>query len=812
MNWLDSQNVSVYFKRSRSGFYYAIECMEEILAANYLSKHGISMNSYKDDDLGTCNEIVDDILSIGDSAVCFYVNSENLYLTTVITNLLKQEEENIKIIWHGEIPLSILEELKNVAFEAYVYDNYENNLLYLIQKDIEEWTILSGVYINWKDVRSGEPLVLDRVPLTSIATVYTDGMIAYQEADNMGLPLGRKLENSYEFCEEMLLINEFTTICRENTHIQSIKLLINDLLAYPNWKGFLSSLHKENPLCKFKISIRSNSLNDKKVKELINLQVNDLTIYISDKKDINGLKSSIKSLDYYVNQINNLILSLYVEDTVLDEGNEVIDIIAEFVHKKILKCGSFSIKLSHKNNTTLKDFGKFYLEGKNKPLAKILLDLNRIESVEFNGAYGYEVPLFNGFNAMMTGNYPRITNSAVKHIVIRKEDFCYDLFENLKDFTSINSGLYILYKDNLDKPLPPDGTRLYIEEECNAVKYENNEFSKYYDEALQRNYFLSHLNFFVDNNQNASDRIIFNNYQREELIEMKRISYGEIDNIQPQRSSAFIKYLDIDSMEALDKLLMEADYFVKTGRIDKSSLINHQLINYCRWGNNGTCHVTNIPRLKIDKENNIYPCFDCEESLGTIGQYQYEVVKNSYEKIEREFIERKCGDCPVHNKCTKCVMLPSFLNREDYCNIRREHPYISDYLLFLNVYDYLIKNSNYINETNIDKIRIISDFTFCFSKDIPFGNEEDYIFKPSYIVYLKDGSLMWSPVKSRFYKVSDDLVYVVELMLKNLSINQIIEMIQKDYKLEYEEAKSNTQTVYNYLYKAGCIKRQIKIY
>jgi hypothetical protein len=156
-------------------------------------------------------------------------------------------------------------------------------------------------------------------------------------------------------------------------------------------------------------------------------------------------------------------------------------------------------------------------------------------------------------------------------------------------------------------------------------------------------------------------------------------------------------------------------------------------------------------------------------------------------------------------------MLPDFLSTEEFCQIKKDNSYIYDYILAVEVINYMLNSGNSLPDDNILEIQTINDNACLLTDGIQKGNEVEYLYRPMIIIYQRNNSILWSPVKMKFYKITDDMLFIIELMIKNISFKEITNILMKKYMLDLETANKALNAAYEMLSNNGCIKMHIKV-
>lgn len=258
------------------------------------------------------------------------------------------------------------------------------------------------------------------------------------------------------------------------------------------------------------------------------------------------------------------------------------------------------------------------------------------------------------------------------------------------------------------------------------------------------------------------------------------------------------------------KLFLEdAEKYNESHKLTDLLLGYGYLENSCRFLNPSGCSSDKVPRLKIDNDGGIHTCDLKVKASSKIGDSLFEIEHNSMTQRAKKLNSRGCYECPTRIWCAKCSELPEFMDTE-YCEIMKKKTYVLDYVMapFI-VIRLKDTNKNYRN-TSIDKIMVSNEYMYNYiSKDLK-GEAAPYLPKFTCILSIDGNCLLWSPSTNKYYKISIQFAYVVELLLRRVKAESINKLLSEMLNIDEERSKKIVDVVLNTLKTAGVLYREVK--
>ncbi|MBU3089196.1 hypothetical protein KPL42_11930 [Clostridium gasigenes] len=380
----------------------------------------------------------------------------------------------------------------------------------------------------------------------------------------------------------------------------------------------------------------------------------------------------------------------------------------------------------------------------------------------------------NGYIAYTTGIYPE---SAV------------GLFSKHIGYTNIEDNKYITF---LGEYLNVNSA---IIELCNSYSLET--YKNRIDKSLENNIFIPHYHQKVIED-NFTRIYVDNSSQYINTIECDYTKFYKLEQ-KDEVDSSVLYTLSINCMEDLESFLKDVELFESEGLIRYPNFI---LKDECRW--QMKCNLKYLPRMDVTSEGEIKPCLGSEKILGTINDSYYVNIRKAAKSIDKEYLQRECKECNIKNICSKCSMLPDFLDRESYCDFRKKNPMIVDFLNKKNMYYYLYKFSGTINIHNVGEIRFSN-----VSYSILFPNNKEYsydITKNIYLMFFNNKHLLFNYVQKSLYEIDEYLAFILEGYLKSCDEKKIVIFFSEKYNRDSEKSRTTVSNGFELLRNAGIIR------
>ncbi|MBJ8113410.1 hypothetical protein JDS99_28035 [Bacillus cereus group sp. N6] len=377
-------------------------------------------------------------------------------------------------------------------------------------------------------------------------------------------------------------------------------------------------------------------------------------------------------------------------------------------------------------------------------------------------------PLYNGVLMFYSGMYTsNILDGAVKHIQVNQQLGEEDL-RKLSKIVSLNSALI----SSSTSKSGEDNYRYFLENE--EIQLEDS----FYANSLKSS---NEMDVFSHHHTQKNNKIQLDNYAIQDL-------YFEAYS-KDNKNNATI--LNLNTKDDLDCFLEDVKYFEQTGGFKHRYQINSKLLDSCRWLGMGGCSVSNVPRLILNQDKSVSPCFNCNKIIGTLNEELFELKENSQMIIEEEKLKRGCATCEVKDICSKCTFLPDYMSSEQYCTIRKKQPILEKYIQSSQVLNFVFNYSNYLNSNSIEikDIKLSNTYTSQLFKEKRIELDSILINNNIHLLRFKDEFILFDLAKVKLSRINKVLAYILEAFYKGYDGDQLIEIIQRDFSISLEKAR-----------------------
>jgi hypothetical protein len=790
--WSESSISFVNLKKTPEQLLIAEHQIDCGSARSYLKEKGIETAQYVQDKLSNLTELAEEIISLGNSFIVLFVNNDNYYISKTLSRQLKESEETISIVWFGSLEKDLSSNVfKEANIDAYIFSDYEINILKLFETNREQWESIDGVLTenskNAADCFKSPQLSLDFIP-----SIYQTRIIPINKASSVGVMVGRSL-NQEDFYSVERIISDLDFLHTNNKKGREfpLKLVCKDISKHPEFSQLLKSLKNNSYLFAFETNVNLENLTPDTLELFVQSGIKQLNIEIDSEEGFKKIEVCAEKMKYLVSS-NIVYFKFVIKSGSLENGSERFNNLKLILNEGIADLegitftGSETInspkllpkryKISEKG---LKDYiTNYYNKGINR---KIL---------------HHETLLINGFNAYMTGIYGQNNmNGFTKHVSVENGELDVTQYKKLKEYTSINSAIYVNSTNTIEN-------NILYSEGSNILKKDNSIYDENVMKANEANYYLEHL--LTIQHKNKDINLLLDDYCRIEpfKLDVKKYSEAKISN-----SDAPLDFLRIENEDDLQNFMDEVDYFISTGKFNKSYIIPSFLIDSCRWMD--TCSLTKLPRFRLNLNNEILPCLDCSKSIGSIDEMQFDVIQQTYMLTEEEQLRRDCDTCNVADYCSKCVMLPDFLSSEEYCDMRKQRPYISYYINIVNQLKFLKKSTGTFKDIKISDIMVSSKYVSYYTKHIDFVGDAEYFHEFINLFIINGNPVFFMPLTGKIYRLTEHLAVIMELMLKGLPVEEIRSHIKDMYKLEVGQMSKDLNEAIELFANTGSLKRAV---
>ena len=688
----------------------------------------------------------------------------------------------------------VADDIMALANEKYVFIIHEN--CKLINKAIISF-MMSNDDVDIYCIDDNQEKILDEVQVIG-SNLETDLLKSFSTLENQAIHEKKVLSNISPYTEKIIPKRE--------------------ILKYGIWIG---EKEKRNiDVIDEEIKIIWNIYSDFDTNEFKTIRFTG--DYISEEQYYNTLtdvleKASMKGFKYLI-KINENLLDLNLNERNVESdieyeikidsnlSKEKVNKLIELLNKGRIKKIAFKAKLAERDNVISELLCKVQ-EGSGVQLCPIgVINKNNVNTHVYNlimeNTKKYYYTYYRGFLKSKTGLYSGVNiDGYVRHLDINQNSFESMSKDTINEILSINSSIYVR-RDDINTVVDDE-----IIFDIEGIAHNKNQ---YYRNLINK---ISCGEAFPCNLIYINDsRLYLNDIAYQDETNLCDVNYKwateHIDEIKNYSSTSDVLYMiDIQDKEDYDLFLADADKYMRTHKIDGLPLAYGFLQNACRFISQNNCSVDKIPRLKVDENEYMHMC-DKYVNSEFKAETMYELTHNCYVHREKLLSRRGCYDCPTQIWCPKCTELPEYIS-ENYCQIMKEKTYVLDYVLMPHYITGLRESVKGFKEMDIKEVYISNEYMFNLIDSEIKSDVEPYFPKFTTCIFNGTQNILWSPVNNRYYKLSREFAYYIELLLKRKSMGYILEDLKTKYNISQEEAIVNIKLMNDILKKSGVLYRDV---
>ncbi|WP_026908233.1 PqqD family protein [Paucisalibacillus globulus] len=765
----------VYFKKDSDNLITADNHFDLSYIRNYLAEQGIHTTQYLEQNPKLVNDLLDDMITIGNRVFIFYLDEQNYDITQFFTQKLKQIDFHFTIIWTGLIPSDYMEYISKQNFhDMFISNNLAEEIFSELMDLSSNYPKKEATFLTNRSENGSINQTTQYTP-----SPYQTGNILAKRVNNYSIRLDLSNLNKSLELESTYIANQLIKDFRlfQSQGIQgTIKFLDHDILANVElFNTLLKSINSEGYPFTFSGQVSLNKLSIDILNTLKRSKFNQLEIHIHES-DYEEALSKIYTIDktidsekmnilYSINLPENISIVKRKELFILFDRLDDIEGIAEKV--RLLPQGVSDANI---NGLNLR---------REYPSSIVQNTLNPYKA--FSAIP--ERALINGYVSFLSGYYPYdFGGGNSKHIGVQHNFLNPATYNNLSKFLGINSA--IINQSEQKDSFP--GEELLYRSNGDFLRKKNDIFDYNMAEARKYGTFLPHYHQVYKTDDMYVEKLQIDDHDRSVQIKVLKAPYRKANDSSLLNDYNF---LSIHTQEDLDRFLHDMEHFIQNGQFRHLYEISSLLMDGCRWGGPRQCTLTKLHRFHLDDNQNILPCGGCSKTVGNITSSYINVVGNAVKITEEEQEVRGCSNCPVKDSCSQCVMLPDFMNREQYCEIRRKHHYIDEYINASNTIKYLLQNVSLFKDINFQDVAVSTSMkSHIFSNDISVRNS--FVKEHIYLVYIQQTPIIVESRRSKLLKINSVVAMVFEGLLKGAPDEAISEELVNRFQINQKEAEA----------------------
>lgn len=447
-----------------------------------------------------------------------------------------------------------------------------------------------------------------------------------------------------------------------------------------------------------------------------------------------------------------------------------------------------------------------------------------------------EAALINGYVAYMTGSYPhQVVGGGVKHVGFTDGEWAERDIQRLGDYTGVNSA--ILFENiqvngdsnpeyrgctstasstasrasdsasATDPESAADSEFAAIDfDEDGVWKRENPVFNRLASAAEGAEYYLSNAHQIVRIGEHRS-QLQMNDFLHMEPIDIRQMSYRQAAELRPNADDVQFQMLDISSEDDLDAFLRDVDTFSREGIFRYGYEVQSYLVDGCRWSGAHYCRAKQLPRLFVDGEGQLSSCRGCA-AIGDMHDTLDSLLTQAAVLSDQEQLLRGCGTCPIKDTCSKCTFLPDYMNRQQYCDIRRKHAMLHRYMQMVQLLKGLRKYAQALSGMDVRELRIsLPTCTHLYPNAAKAGAEaKSAVAETVFLFFHKESPIVFHAATQKILKLNEPLALLLEGLIVGADETELRRVLMNRYQADADQAAATVSQAMELFAREGCLQ------
>ncbi|QSF45036.1 hypothetical protein [Paenibacillus tianjinensis] len=795
-----------YFQQHTARLFIAGDNLDCRYARTYLKQNGITATQYMQNNLSTLYEAAEELAAMGNERIALYVTAANYRLCRSLTEAVKGMDEGIRIVWFGDgLGMNGIRLPAGTAADGLILWEPEQTLLHLAKADdgweeavegfipasrFTDWSGAAGKAVSQLDGEGSADTRLDRLNgiweealkqrwpvISSIKcadrngyghNIRTHSKERFSEDLNLALQqLGPERQLSLEGFHYLAGKRGRAAICealeasRQLTAGYSAEIPLEWLLEQSEYTRLLQAGIIQIII---RIPLTMNKLQYNEAFQLTEIL----------KRTSAGVKLAAVLIDE-------------TTDLLEDEAENTAALLTHWVNEGLLQAGDVQLDTA----------------GLAPDEHKVPVPESIAAFLQRNLRQEEEQALINGFMAYMTGQYPhQVLGSGVKHIGYPEGEWNQATVQGLAEYSAINSA--ILFEYNPVR-VPSSTNTIYAGPE-GVWKRENEAYLEWERQSEQNSYYLSNAHQ-INRLGECEYELQLNDFLHMEPLEIRQLQYSRAQemNVAPSGREPRFQLLNLESAEDMDRFLEDVELFSKSGMFRYAYEIQADLMESCRWSGVHSCTARQLPRIFIDGDDRISPCRGCAV-IGRVGDSLDQLLTQVSVVSEEEQLLRGCRTCEIKDSCSKCSFLPEYLNRQQYCELRKKHKLLHRYMQMVQVFKGLSKYARSLQNIEVHELRVsLPACTHLWKQPEPHRPVSTAVLETVFLFFIGDQPMLFHAGSQKLMKLNEPMALMLEGLMSGAERTELEQELMARYQLDGEFAARLVTQALGLFAKEGCL-------
>jgi hypothetical protein len=805
----------VYLEQQATRLFAASDNLDCRYLRAFFKKNETLVTQYIQSNLSNLFDTVEDLIALGNETVAFNVTPASYLLCKKLTSVLKELDDRTRIVWFGEMSSRLHKEvLKLTEADGCVKWEPEQTLHTLLNTEIGEWKRVPGIACRMEleqERQSEEMMIIEQIEMIDIYELDQlsgawDEAINGRQCPIMSVKWADRQGNPSRFSKGLRThsperLKQDLNLAMKATKQEMPCFIIEGFdVVEDEWakeKG-LAVLEEVKHMASYQMTVTLESLKLPILKRLVEVGMTRMNIKVS--LSIGIVVEEIHECTEYMKdwKQSNEHVNITVTLVKSKEGNEYEDssytaeILRKWTMDGLIKLSGIVVE----SNEIDKILNRTYLP---KPLEDFMFE--QLDSKS-------ETALLNGYLAYMTGHYPQqVLGGGVKHIGFTNGHWPAKFGNRLGEYTGLNSAL--LFEQN--RVTPDENSDLVYFDQDGIWKQENSRFDQFMGDAMASDYYLSNAHQ-VNRLGEYDYQLQMNDFLHTIPIYIRQMDYMEAaeKGLAMEESDVEFQMLEINTDDDLNVFLQDVETFSETGTFGHGYEIESYLIDSCRWSGDHYCRAKQLPRLFVDEEAQVSSCRGCS-AIGNLSDSLDSLLMNTAVVSDQEQLLRGCSTCEINHSCSKCTFLPGYMNRQQYCDIRRKHTTLHQYMQMIRLFKGLRQFTRALNGISVHDLRVsLQTCTHLIPQSIKKGSEQSVVAENVFLFFVREMPMIYHAATQKMLKLNEPMALILEALMIGADEGELKQVLIERYQVDYEYAESAVSQAIDLFAREGCLQVPVR--
>lgn len=700
-----------YFEHHPTRLFTASDQLNCRYVRAYFKQQGATAAQYVEPNLSNIYDAAEDLIALGNDRIALYITAANLRLCDRLTTVLKELDDSTHIVWFGEyVSAQGRELLERIQADGIIRQEPEQVIYALSETEPEEWSDITGFigrnkaagYLDTTETSHSPSLYeLDQYEgiWEEAAQARQNPIFIIKCADTLGRDSGRgrlRIHSPGRFQQDLeLAIQAATRTAGSKMTLQIAGFhLLHDRSVRSEMLKAIEALEQAKGSIGFQVEVEYEWVVKEGIwQQLLQAGVTETAIRIPMLMTEQEAQEGISLIDTLHDfQVSGQRLDVTV---ILTDYAASHDLTADSQHTARLLSAWTANKMIDANQVRIEP------DQPGREQERVIIP-EPIRSYLLKHAADEPQPaLMNGYIAFMTGHYPgSSTGGSVKHIGYTEGTWNPSSVHRLGEYSGVNSAL--LFEHN--QVNGEEKNDIVYADQDGVWKQHNERFDELVQTAEQQQYYLSNAHQ-IEPLEECTYELQMNDFLQIEPMHIRRMDYLKAAQSEQNDDEAGLQFLEITSEEDLKLFLNDVDHFSRQGKFKHGFEIQSYIVDSCRWSGAHLCRARELPRMFVDGQDQISACRGCS-SIGDMHDSLDSLLTQVSVVSDQEQLLRGCQTCEIRDTCSKCSFLPSYMNRQQYCDLRRKHVMLHRYMQMVQLFKGLRKYTQALQGVGIQDIKV----------------------------------------------------------------------------------------------------------